>query len=200
MEHELKLGLVDPETLPTLLDVLPAPEAIVEQANHYFVDDAGRLAATRTLLRVRESRRLDTVAPMTVVLTVKRRLEATNGYFVAEEDECDLDLTAWEAVRDGERDLGSLDAPPLNDLGLDSALRCHGVMRNTRHVIACEGFTLEVDRTELPGGRVDAEVEVETHDPEGARAVVKALADAAGVALFPQTTGKYARFIASLAG
>ena len=200
MEQELKLGLVHPEALDDLLAALPRPRAVCEQTNHYFVDEAGHLASTRTMLRVRESRPVDSGGPITVVLTVKRRLVATDGYFVAEETECALDPAAWEDVRSGGRDLASLDATPLAGLGVDTPLRCHGVMRNTRHVIACGGFTLEVDRTELPGGRVDAEVEVETGDPEGARSLVQARAEAAGVALFPQTTGKYARFIASLAG
>ena len=71
-------------------------------------------------------------------------------------------------------------------------------MVNRRHVVHLEGYVLEVDRTELPGGRVDAEVEVETDDPEGARRLVQGRADAAGVELFPQTRGKYARFRAAL--
>lgn len=200
MERELKLGLSDPEALPRLLQALPAPEAVVEQTNHYFVDDAGSLASTRTMLRVRESRRVDQQGPIEVVLTLKRRLQAVDGYFVAEEEECHLDLGPWSAVKAGTRDLTTLQAAPLDALSLQAPLRCHGVMRNTRTVIVDGGFTLEVDRTELPGGRVDAEVEVETDDPEGARRLVEAKAEAAGVALFPQAAGKYARFLAALAG
>ena len=199
MEQELKLGLVDPNALGDLLDALPTPVSIIEQINHYFVDLGGVLAQSRTMLRVREERLEDDDAKPRVILTLKRRLQATEGYFVAEETECSLDLTAWEAVRAGLRDLKTLDAEPLDAVGIDSPLVCHGVMHNTRHVIPCEGFTLEVDRTELPGGRVDAEVEVETGDPEGARRLVEARAAAAGVDLFAQTVGKYARFLAALA-
>ncbi|MDP6942510.1 MAG: CYTH domain-containing protein [Myxococcota bacterium] len=199
MELELKLGLVDARALPMLLDALPTPTAVVEQTNHYFVDDGGILAARRTMLRVRENRRLDVESSVSIVLTLKRRLNAAAGYFVAEEVECDLATDGWRAVRDGERDLSTLSAPPLADLAIDTPLRCHGVMRNTRHVIELGGYVLEVDRTELPGDRVDAEIEVETDDPDGARQLVQARADRAGVQLFDQTLGKYARFVAALA-
>ena len=198
MELELKLGLDKPEALNALLAALPTPTAVIEQANHYFVDDGGVLVASRTMLRVRESRRRDAEAAPTVVLTVKRRLRAKDGYFVAEEHECPLALDDWRAVQEGTRGLASLKPSPLADLAIDSPLRCHGVMRNLRHVVHLEGYVLEVDRTELPGGRVDAEVEVETDDPEGARRLVTARAAAAGVTLFPQTKGKYARFRAAL--
>ena len=198
MERELKLGLHDPEGIDALLRVLPNPIAVLEQTNHFFSDLAGDLARARTMLRVRENNRLDTDATIEVILTVKRRTAAKDGYFVAEETECALNLEDWREVRDADRPLGTLNAGPLEALKLTSPLRCHGVMRNTRHVILCEGFTLEVDRTELPGGRIDAEVEVETDDAAGARALVEDKAKEAGVTLFPQTTGKYARFLASL--
>ena len=41
-------------------------------------------------------------------------------------------------------------------------------------------------------------IEVETDDPEGARQLVHARADAANITLFPQTRGKYARFVRAL--
>ena len=152
------------------------------------------------MLRVREERQGGDASPPKVVLTLKRRLQATDGYFVAEESECALPLDAWREVQGGSRDLGSVNAAPLDAMAIDTPLRCHGVMQNTRHVILCEGFTLEVDRTELPGGRVDAEVEIETDDPDGARHVVQTHAAAAHVSLFPQTRGKYSRFLEALAG
>jgi adenylate cyclase class IV len=200
MEQELKLGLAHPEALDDLLAALPRPRAVCEQTNHYFVDDAGQLSASRTMVRVRVSRRLDCDTPDVIVLTRKRRLQAHDGYFIAEEVESPLEPARWAEVLSGQRDLLDLDPEPLRGLGLTSPLTCHGVMRNLRHVIDCGGFVLEVDRTELPGDRVDCEVEVETDDPEGARRLVTARADAAGVALFAQERGKYARFLAALAG
>ena len=199
MEQELKLGLVHPEALDDLLAALPRPRAVCEQTNHYFVDEAGQLKSSRTMVRVRVSRRLDSEAPDVITLTRKRRLEAKEGYFIAEEVEAPLDPAAWASVQAGTQGLLDLDPEPLRDLALTAPLICHGIMRNVRHVIDCEGFVLEVDRTELPGDRVDCEVEVETDDPEGARHLVTTRAKAAGVALFAQERGKYARFRAALA-
>ena len=200
MEQELKLGLANPDALDDLLAALPEPRAICEQTNHYFVDEGGTLVASRTMVRVRVSRYLQSDTPDVIVLTRKRRLQAKEGYFVAEELEVSLDPTQWAEVQSGTRDLLDLDPEPLRDLGITSPLRCHGVMTNLRRVIDCEGFVLEVDRTLLPGDRIECEVEVETDDPEGARRLVTERAKAAGVELFPQTRGKYARFRAALAG
>ena len=84
-------------------------------------------------------------------MTLKRRLEATEGYFIAEERECALESAEWEAVRRGERDLSTLSPEPLRALNIQGPFTCHGIMRNTRHVIHCEGFILEVDRTLVQG-------------------------------------------------
>ncbi len=199
MERELKLALVEPDHLPLMLAVLPDPTAVVEQTNHYFVDPEGLLQAQRVMVRVRESRHLHPEGPTTVELTVKRRLASEDGYFVADERECALDPDLWRRVLLGERDLSAIGAAPLAPLSLSVLIR-HGTMRNVRHVIPLGPYTLEVDRTELPGGRIDAEVEVETHDPEGARRQVTILAERAGVSLVSQTLGKYARFIEASRG
>ena len=76
-----------------------------------------------------------------------------------------------------------------------TALTVRGATTNLRRRVRAGGFLLEVDETRFPDGSVDAEVEVETDDPEGARAVVEAAAAEAGVALAVQTLGKYARFL-----
>ena len=57
-----------------------------------------------------------------------------------------------------------------------------------------QGFLLEVDRTTFPDGSVDAEVEIETIDLDGARHAVEAVAAKAGVELFDQIKGKHRRF------
>ena len=198
MELELKLGLTHPGQLPTLLAALPEPLRVISQSNHYFVDALGELKARRTMVRVRVSRTLGDARPLEVTLTTKRRLEAKAGYFIAEEEEEAISPEAWEAVQGGACDLVDLDTAPLKSLALTPPLICHGVMHNLRHVIALKGFTLEVDRTEFPKGVIGAEVEVETTDPTGARRVVEEVAERAGVALFDQERGKYARFLAAL--
>ena len=198
MERELKLGLTHPDDLHRLLNALPEPRAIIEQSNHYFIDMAGRLAESRTMVRVRVSTQRPAQGGTLIVLTRKRRLEARSGYFVAEEVECPIGLDDWAKIQAGELDLLDLGSEPLMDLALSPPLICHGVMHNRRHVIESGGYTLEVDRTSFPGDKVEVEVEVETEDPEGARAHLHAIAQGAEVSLFNQTRGKYARFIASL--
>ena len=198
MERELKLGLVDPGGLNALLALLPTPTKVIEQRNHYFIDEAGRLKETRTMVRVRVSRRLDIDEAPQVILTTKRRLEAKEGYFIAQEAECALASSDWELVQEGRSHLLDLHPEPLASFNLTSPLICHGIMRNVRHVVDLEGFTLEIDRSEFPGNHIAVEVEVETDDPEGARALVTRVANDADVALFPQERGKYARFLAAL--
>lgn len=199
VEVELKLALSDPAALPALLAALPAPRRVVAQDNRYFVDPEGLLAQARVMVRLR---REDVEGrPSTVTLTLKRRTSKTDGVFVAREDEAQLPLALWERVIAGDADLA--DAPFEGGtlgghLGVQS-LQSRGGMRNRRVVVDAEGYVLEVDETHLPGGRVDAEVEVETADPEGARQVVEAAAARAGVSLAPQTRGKYSRFLEALA-
>jgi len=203
VEVELKMALVSADRLPALLDALPAPSAVVEQRNHYFVADQPMDADTPpAMVRVRESYRVSAGGELTreaITLTVKRRTkEADSGLFVAEEHEQPVPPDFWAAVGRGEATVDEADGPALAWLrgqGRLGTLRRQGAMRNRRHVVAFDGFTLEVDRTEFPDGSVDAEVEVETDDPEGARAVVTRAAEAAGVALREQTMTKYNRFL-----
>ena len=198
MECELKLGLVRAEDLERLLAALPEPQARIEQHNHYFIDAAGRLAESRTMVRVRVATRSDTPEAPLIVLTRKRRLEAKAGYFIAEELECPLSEEAWSRVEAGEIDLLDLDLEPLKTLELSPPLFAHGLMHNLRQVVESGGYTLEIDRTTFPGPEIQVEIEVETDDPEGARAHILSITEAKDIALFNQTRGKYARFLEAL--
>ncbi|MGM0576761.1 MAG: CYTH domain-containing protein [Myxococcota bacterium] len=200
MEQELKLAL-DPADLPRLLEGLPAPERVVEQTNHYFVDPEGRAARARVMVRVREERDAGSGELRRVVLTLKRRTAVEGGVFRAEEREAELDPADWLAVREGERDLADAEAPPLrwlrSETGVTALLRQGGFV-NERRLVRHVGFDLEIDRTSFPGGVVEAEVEVETDRPAEARAVVEGVARRQGVRLRDQTRGKYARYLAHL--
>lgn len=201
MEQELKLALERPDELERLLAELPRPRAVIEQRNHYFVDPEGKTREARVMVRVREERRRDAAAaPRPVRLTLKQRRRVEAGVFLADERECDVEDALWAAVQAGELDLAQAPVVLLQDLAAELGLRAlqrHAVMTNLRHVIELGGYTLEVDRTELPGERVDAEVEVETEDPEGARSLVLEVAARAGVTLYEQTLSKYARLLSA---
>lgn len=202
VEVELKLALVEPERLDALLAALPAPTSVVEQHNHYFVDDTRAAGATSlaAMVRVRETWRATAggLVRDEITLTVKRRRQAEGGVFVSDEHEQPLDAALWAAIRVGTAPLDEIAGPAMAWLraqGPTGPLRLQGAMKNRRHLIALHDFALEVDRTEYPDGTVDAEVEVETGDPEAARVVVERAAAAAAIRLVPQTLGKYARFL-----
>jgi hypothetical protein len=200
-ERELKLALDDPSLLPRLLEALPRPERVVEQRNRYFADPDGVTRREKLLVRVREERPAGALEPSRVVLAVKRRTKVFEGFFESEEREEDVPLAVWSRVRSGEANLMDLTSPLVSWLGRTYRLRSldeHASMVNVRHVVRLAPFVLEVDETTFPDGSVDAEVEVETRDPEGARAVVLEVAASAGVSLVPQTKGKYARLRARL--
>lgn len=194
LEQELKLALLDPDALPRLLAALPVAEGVWEQANLYLIEPDAPLERARIMVRVRSEARDREAARH--VLTVKAGSRVVDGFFVAEEREA--------ALTDAERAAIVADPGALLELALGPArwlveqgvgrLVALGGMQNRRHVVHHRGFVLEVDRTEFPGGVIEAEVEVETDRPEAARAVVLEVAATAGVELRPQTLGKFTRF------
>lgn len=200
VEVELKLALLDRSQLPALLAALPPPESVVFQRNVYLEDPAGVLATQRVMARLREERaeaRAD--APIArAMLCCKRRIGTALGVFSAEEVEQEIPVARWLAFRDGGASLlagleGDAAALLRDILGVE-ALAVRGATTNLRRRVRAGGFVLEVDETRFPDGSVDVEIEVETDDPEGARAFVEGVAARAGVALEVQTLGKYARF------
>ncbi len=201
MEIELKLGLRAPADLPRLLAALPAPARVIQQHNVYLADPAGKLNATRIMLRVRTERRSDDDTPR-VIVTAKRNDEASDGVFRREEHEAPLDPAVWEDVQAGERELATVDLEPIQwarrEAGFD-ALAVRTAMTNERHVIPWNGYTLEVDRTTFGAGDVEAEIECETDDPAGARAALDTLLAELGVEVFEETRSKYDRLLSRAA-
>jgi len=197
MEIELKLGLKAPADLPRLLDALPAPARVIQQHNVYLADPDGALDAARIMLRVRTEQRSDGDTPQ-VVVTAKRKKDATAGVFRSEEHEAPLDAAIWRAVQAGERELAQVELEPIlwarAEAGFDR-LTVRTSMTNERHVIPWQGFTLEVDRTTFGPGDVEAEIECETDDPTRIRAALDALLAELGVAVFEQTRSKFHRLL-----
>ncbi|MEE2780021.1 MAG: CYTH domain-containing protein [Myxococcota bacterium] len=200
MERELKMALEGSTDLEKILKRLPKPEEIVEQRNHYFVDPPMLLSSVGMMVRVREERSPDAPTPHLVILTLKRRVSASDGVFVAHEEETLLDHSDWAEVQSGDRDLVSLPCDALKgirDLGV-SRLDVRGTMVNLRRKISLGGFLLEVDQTTFPNGVVDSEIEVETDRPEEARAMLEEVAREVGITLRVQTRGKYGRLLKHL--
>ena len=201
-ERELKLAVRSVEDLTRLLAELPAPSAIVEQRNHYFVDPEGQTRADGVMVRLRETQRRGAAAATSVRLTLKRKRSVEAGVFLSEEIEDDVPTATWEAVRDGRVNLVAVDVAPIRDLvaqlGLTS-LQHQVTMTNVRRVIEVQGYTLEVDHTRFTNRAEEGEVECETEDPAGARRLIDAAAARAGVRLVEQDRSKYARLLAYLA-
>ena len=168
-EIEFKLGVADPEALQR---VALAAECLgaqvgtpVRQVNHFFDTAEGALRRSDRTLRLREE-------AGRFQLTVKGAREAgTDARLHARaEEEIVIDAADAERVLAGE-------AAPLEFFGrstpLVAALRAElggrrlvysGSFTNERTRVgplALASAVLELDRTELPGGRVDCEVELE---------------------------------------
>lgn len=194
-EVEIKLALRDAASYELARAALGAPSRVVEQVNHYYETSDGGLRAIRGMLRVREGEG----AP---IVTLKLRPRLQGGLLEAREVEEVLDPAAWEDVAVGRRGLESLDALPvrvaLDALPAGARLLRQGTMRNRRSVHPLsEGLEVELDRTELPDGTVDHEVEVETDTPADARPRIVALLDGCGAHWEDQPETKYQRFLAA---
>lgn len=197
VEVEVKLALGGEADYERARAALGAAERVIEQVNHYFETADGRLRAARAMLRVREG----DGAP---VATLKLRARLTSGVMQAREVEAPVDAATWAAVLRGEQGLETVDLEPvrlaLATIGAAERLSPQGTMRNRREVHPLSGgLVVELDRTELPDGTLDYEVEVETADPAAARERIVGILDACGAAWSEQTRSKYERFLESVA-
>lgn len=185
-EKELKFKLPDERSYQAMESLLGRCEKEKVQENHYFDTPDGSLTAGTAVLRLR-------VEGARKTLTFKIGQKVEGGYFEALEFECPVVSDrpeAWEdtdPIRQFRRHFG---AAPVEKIG---------VSRNLRRVFALNnGDRAELDRTELPGGRIDYELEVETEDPETVTGLVSALLEQASIPLEWQTQTKFARFLECL--
>ena len=200
MEIELKWGLTDPLNLERLLAHLPGVQGILTQENHYFTDVRGRLRQAKTMVRLREevSSGFAKGDQLRALLTIKRRVAKDAGVFRAEEIEERIDIGLWRDIQRGLKSLDDLDFPALHELKATfdvDVWQQQGTLMNRRHVVLVEGFVLEIDQTTFDDGHVDVEVEVETEDIEGAKALLTRVGHASSIDFFEQTQGKYSRFL-----
>lgn len=211
-EIELKFYLPDAAAARALLEAGGDPLGSVVQVNHVFDTPDGDLRSHGLTLRLREEEgrwKVTLKGPTTCVGSARDR----------EELEVSIDPSHARAILDGE-------ASPLDALGgagtrstllsraaglAGAGVRRRGSFRNhrTRVRAAVPGYgeaVLEIDRTELPGDRVDHEVELEIEPPGGkgaeaavarAEAWLRGLLLEVGVEPRP-ASGKTGRFLRAL--
>ena len=192
-EQEVKLAISDPSDLDRLIAALGEPDAVIEQQNTYFDTPAGTLRSRGAMLRIRK-------AGDSIVATLKSDATFVDGYMQCTEIEEGVAPAIWADVDASAGGISALDIPPviraLALLDHGEKLIALGEARNTRRVYhRSGGRVFEVDRTVLPGGRVEAEIEVETSDPHAVRSELEALLNAHQIAWRPQSKTKYERFL-----
>lgn len=93
-----------------------------------------------------------------------------------------------------DRDLPRAFAKPLSELGIATLQRV-GWMRNMRWMVAVsDEHTIELDRTHLPDGSVNCEVEIENGNPVVHALLAGRVCDIASSAT-PSTLSKFQRFL-----
>jgi uncharacterized protein YjbK len=195
-ELELKYALSGEDDVEAFAFKMGNPDKTLEQTNIYFDTPDRALHRGGCMLRVR-------VVGERVVATFKSDASLKDGYLECREQESSLPLALWQEIEAGERRLEEAAAPSvqaaMDILEPGARLEVLGTVLNTRRVYRLKsGCFLELDRTCLPGGRVDGEIEVETDQPEAVRVEVEALLEEHGIPWAYQNKPKYARFLEAL--
>lgn len=170
---------------------------ILAQENRFYDTPDRRLRQGRMNLRLRfENGR--------VVLTCKRKASAVVGLVngLAQHDEWEQELPAELVAGMAAPDQAwssALPLPaPLREAIGGAAVECIGGFANRRLEFHVErdglGELLCLDRTDF-GVRIDHELEIETTDPTATRQHWQERLSAWGIAVHPQETTKFARFL-----
>jgi uncharacterized protein YjbK len=195
-ELELKYALPSVNDGEKLALMMGPPDAIHVQRNVYFDTPESDLLKAGAMLRVRE-------VGEKIIATFKSEATLVDGYLQCREQESSLTSIEWRAVLEGGQSLESLDVATIhaarNCAQEGAGFEVLGVVLNTRRVYRLpSGHEMELDRTELPGGRVDVEVEIETDKPEIVRAEVEEILKNCEIPWSHQNKPKYARFLEAL--
>ncbi len=193
MEKEIKIRIPTKEGFDAMMSLLPAPFETVEQKNYYFDTPELHYANAHCLLRLRQAKEK-------YIITFKRGRSLSDGYFQADEDEITVsEGEAADIIANPERILqfnpGILPAPDT-----DEKVQLLGIAVTIRSKIRFQGFIVEADVVEFPNGNIDYEVEVETGDPDGVRALLYNLLTRNDIEYTPQEHTKYQRFLYNLPG
>lgn len=195
-ERELKLRLPDEQAYFVLRQAWGEPDRTVRQVNTYF--NTARRDMTGRMVRVRDEAGM-------LELTVKDRvvMDADAGTLISRERTQPISPADWRLVHRSECAVTELDVALAVQLYAELGAHLYpvGSMVNTREVYPLsKGYVAELDRTELPGGAIHFEVEVELHTAtqtlEEARRVLESAAD---ISLWEPSSPKYARFLEALA-
>ena len=198
IERELKIRLADENAWADFCASLGVPDRVIRQVNTYFDTRDRRLCvAAERMVRVRET-------SDSLVITVKDRANVADSLLLSSRERTTpVSKAQWRSVHRGHCALTELPIPLCQDLYREVGQHLFplGSMVNNRRVYTLsEGYIVEVDRTELPAGRVDFEVEIELrqddHTTDAAlRCLYAAVPTFAGQ---PDPTTKYARFLEAL--
>lgn len=195
VERELKLRLTEYEW-SLLRQELGTPLCIHQQTNTYFDTRQHDLRHRLSIMvRIRSE-------DSTYELTVKDRiLGEQSGQLETRERTEPLRSELATAILERTTALTEADVELTKQLRqqVGADLEPVGQVKNTREVFALgQGYIAELDRTELPGGRVDYEVEIElrndSHTYLGARNALQ-LHTSIKCSALPPSRSKYARFL-----
>jgi len=200
-EHELKLRLPDEAAAIRLAALLGTPRIVLEQCNTYFDSHEGTIAASgKMMIRVRscESRYEVTIKDQAII-------DREQGSISSRERNSKLSVIQGESVISGGKALTTLDHELCRQLFKESGehLFAVGQIQNTRQVYDLpDNYVLELDRSVLPNGQVEFEIEVElrseTHSLAEARQRVERLLSQIGITDLEPSLPKYHRFLAAL--
>jgi len=170
--------------------IASGPEIQV-QSNRFYDTADQDLRTGGLALRIRRENRA-------VVLTCKRRLaEQDAGLHQHHEWECALDPDLWKALAAIDRLPDGLPLPEaVQQVVAGRPLLLLGGFENLRHQFRLGDEIVAVDRTEFAADQCEFELEVETHDPLGARRRWRSLLGDWGVAATAQPLTKMHRLLA----
>jgi len=157
------------------------------QKNIYMDSEERELTKNSQMFRIR-------LTQETILLTHKYDLQVEDGFFQCSQEEKEYprnELTEAHEI---------LALLPMDTFfeRLPTHLEVVGMMDNFRRVYDWNGFQLELDRTTMPNGVFQYELECETHTPMDLEVKIRDLFHELEIEFKPQTKTKYARFLESI--
>lgn len=189
IETELKLSMNE-ATYNHLIRTMTATR-VVHQTNHYFDTNDFQIASRGITLRLRHEN-TDWLLQCKI-----KQSSIVEGVSHALEHERLLSDEEAAAIFENPRCITERYGVEFTFAGIENIVY-QGAIENHRSYISLpldgEQVTLECDKTTLPNGRIDYEIEVEDIDSHEKIARIKAKLDELGIAYGDSLGGKYRRF------